>query len=94
VGTGDEPRRSNRRVSHQVACQYDKDLVDETMYRGRAQVQPMHRCGGSPLEATLRSILTLQETAKSMRAKTFIDKDQALVDKLSMRVSALVDKTS
>jgi hypothetical protein len=43
---------------------------------------------------------TTQETAKSMRAKTFVDKDQAIVDKLSTRVwslstriSVLVDKT-
>jgi hypothetical protein len=36
----------------------------------------------------------LQETAKSTRAKTLVDKDQALVDKLSTRVLALVDKMS
>jgi hypothetical protein len=36
----------------------------------------------------------LQKTAKSMRAKTLVDKDQALVDSLSTRVLALVDKTS
>jgi hypothetical protein len=30
--------------------------------------------------------MSLQETAKSTRAKTLVDKDQALVDSLSMRV--------
>jgi hypothetical protein len=38
--------------------------------------------------------LALQETAKSTRAKTLVDKDQALIDSLSTRVLTLVDKTS
>jgi hypothetical protein len=45
-----------------------------------------HEWGGMRCRAS-RCFLSLQETAKSTRAKTLVNKDQALVDSLSTRVS-------
>jgi hypothetical protein len=46
----------------------------------------VERLGDGSSSSSLNCISPLQETAKFTRAKTLVDKDQALVDSLSMRV--------
>jgi hypothetical protein len=55
-----------------VAEEEVRDPVGKKVSRGRA-------CH------LLDRVITLQETAKSTRVKTLVDKDQALIDSLSTR---------